>query len=246
MNTNWSSPKTNLLAGMNSLRKALASGHKARLVREYNERCQFPIREKHADSDFRNYDFSYGTTSSVNIIKNSNNLTDIQKELSLNYCKVFGDKLAADEYYQTGKLLKGSLHTPGFCFLVHCEDLIQYYNEMKEYKRAARVKLQYRAPEHAHDTVHWFDFFSYKNGCPYGIKKFKKKLWVVELLENDEPRPRTPLLVRLISLVVAPLKRIPSKSVLRMDEYRCVTFRWGDVIHGFSIEFHIPKKLSFN
>jgi len=42
--TNWSSPKTNLIAGMNSLRSALASGHNAKLEKRWNEKCAFPIR----------------------------------------------------------------------------------------------------------------------------------------------------------------------------------------------------------
>lgn len=243
--TNWSSPKTNIIAGMNDLRKALASGYKSRLVREYNENCQHPIREKHADSDFRNYKHMYGTPTSVNKIMQDTSMTEVQKHLTLNYVSVFGDHEAADHYYQTGELKKKSLHTPGFNFLVHVDDLIQYYRDEKNFEAAGRLVKQYRAPEHVHDVSHWFDFYSYQHGCPYAIKKFKRRLWVVESVPEDV-KVKTPFLVRLISLLVAPLKWIPTKSVLRMEHYRVVTLRIGDVIHGLSVDIHLPKKFSFN
>ena len=43
-NTNWSTPKTNYFAGINCLRKALASGYNAKLERRWNEECEFPIK----------------------------------------------------------------------------------------------------------------------------------------------------------------------------------------------------------
>ena len=46
MKTNWSSPKTNIFAAMQDLRKCLASGNKARLIRARNEDCECPIRVK--------------------------------------------------------------------------------------------------------------------------------------------------------------------------------------------------------
>lgn len=243
INTNWSSPKTNLLAGMNCLRKALASGCRARLVRMRNEDCSYPIRNKQADTDFRNYKHMYGTTSSVNKINEEGSMSAF---LTLNYVSVFGDKEAAEHYYETGKLKRGALHTPGFNFLVQVDDLIKYHKNNKDYDRARLYERQYRAPEGYGDVCHWFDFFTYRHGSPYAVKKFKKRLWVVELLKDDQPKPRVPFLVHLISVLVYPLKWIPKKDVLRMDEYRCVTYRIGDVVNGLAIEFHIPKKFSFN
>ena len=58
-NTNWTSPKTNIFAGINDLRRALASGYKAKLIRAYNEQCEYPIKEKLENRDFRNYEFSF-------------------------------------------------------------------------------------------------------------------------------------------------------------------------------------------
>ena len=72
------------------------------------------------------------------------------------------------------------------------------------------------------------------------------KVWVVDLLRDDQPKPRTPFLIKILNILLYPTKFIPTKSVLRMDEYRCVTFRIGAVTNGISVEFHIPKKFSFN
>jgi hypothetical protein len=41
--TNWTSPKTNILSGMWALRSALASGNNARLEKRWNKDCAFPI-----------------------------------------------------------------------------------------------------------------------------------------------------------------------------------------------------------
>ena len=244
-NTNWSSPRRNLMAGMNDLRKALAAGCKAKLIRAHNEECDFPIYEKEADTDFRNYKHVYGTSSSINKIKENTGMSEIKKHLSLNYVRTFGDKKAAEHYYKTGELRKGALHTPGFNFLVQVDDYIKYLQENEKPSRSGLYERQYRDPEEYNHVSHFFDFFTHKHGSPYAVKKFKKRLWVVELLKDDE-KVRTPFLVHLISAIVHPLKWIPTKDVLRMGKYRCVTFRIGDVVNGFSIEFHIPKRFSFN
>jgi len=129
--TNWSSPKTNFLAGLNLLRSALASGHNAKLERRWNESCAYPIRENP------------------------------------------------------------------------------------------------KAP--------WREQVS---------KKFKHKVWVVVLYYNH-PTYKAPLLVHVLNVLAYPLKFIPTRSVLQMDEYRLVSYRVGSVVNGWQVEFHIPKKFSF-
>ena len=130
-NTNWSSPTTSFLKGINMLRGALASGNNAKLERRWNQDCEYPIRENP------------------------------------------------------------------------------------------------KAP--------WKEQVS---------KVFKHKVWVVVLYENY-PKVHIPLLVHVINVLAYPLKFVPQKSVLQMDEYRCVSYRVGDVVHGFTVEFHIPKKFAF-
>jgi hypothetical protein len=130
-NTNWSSPSTNILRGMLSLRSALASGHNAKLEKRWNSECECPIR------------------------------------------------------------------------------------------------INPNAPWDKQIT-----------------KEFKHRVWVVVLYYNH-PRYRAPLMVKALNVLLYPLKYWPEKSVLRMPEYKCVTFRVGSVVNGFSVEFQIPKKFSF-
>lgn len=75
-------------------------------------------------------------------------------------------------------------------------------------------------------------------------KKFKHKVWVVVLYYNY-PKVKVPIAVHVLNVLAYPLKFIPKRSVLRMPEYTNYTFRVGDVIHGYSVEFQIPKKFSF-
>jgi len=75
-------------------------------------------------------------------------------------------------------------------------------------------------------------------------KVFKHRVWVVVLYTNHKTYS-APLLVRILNVIMYPLKFVPQKSVMQMPEYTCYSFRVGDVVHGFSVEFQIPKKFSF-
>lgn len=80
-------------------------------------------------------------------------------------------------------------------------------------------------------------------------KKFNRKLWVVEMLYNNESKAIQPLFTKILMAIITwlayPLKFIPKKSVLRMPEYTLYTFRIGAVVHGYEFQFQIPKKFSF-
>jgi len=244
MNTNWSSPKTNALAGINCLRKALASGENVRLVRTRNEECSYPIKVKQHDTDFRNYESYIGYGASIDSIMADTSMSDFEKHLSLNYVNCFGTPEAVKEYYTSGLLSPDNNKGMGVSHLVKAEDLIRFMVVTGD-SRAAMYKRQYAAPEYS-SVTHMYNFYKYKHGSLWLVKKFKRKLWVVELLGDDKPKPRTPVLVKVLNVMAYPLKWIPERNVLRMDEYKCVRFRWGSVINGFAIEFHVPKKFSFN
>jgi hypothetical protein len=248
--TNWSSPKTNIFAGINDLRKCFASGYKARLVRARNEDCQHPITEKAYPNDFRSYEFSIGYISNVNKIKSEEIMyNEFEKSLSLNYINCYGTTEAKNRYYQTGILSKDNFHTQGCSHLVHVDDYIKFLEKSGDLDRAQMYKKQYRIPEYG-NTAHFFDFYRLKNGYhDWNVKKFKRKLWVVEMLNEKEPQPQISIMmktiIKIINVLVYPLKYIPQRSVLRMKEYNVHTFRVGDVTNGFCVEFHIPKKFSF-
>jgi hypothetical protein len=209
------------------------------------------VENKKATKDFRNYEFSYGTASSVNKIKADTNLSEFQQYLSLNYVSVFGSSEARDRYYETGKLSADNFQNQGCSHLVHVDDYIKWLEVDNSESgghvdRANMYKRQYRSPEHVDDVCHFFDFYRLKQSIPRWTNVvFKRKLWVVEMLGKDEPRVKVPVLVHVLNFVLYPLKYIPRKSVLQMPEYRVVTYRVGGVIDGLSIDIHIPKKFGF-
>jgi hypothetical protein len=243
-NTNWSSPNTNIIAAFLDLRRALQSGYNAVLIKARNEDCMHPIRVKTADNDFRNYEFSSGHPSSVNKIKSDTHMSEFMKHLTLNYVTKYGTQEAVKKYYETGILSADNDKGMGRSHLVHIDDYIKFLEDSRD-SRANMYRRQYRAPEYVNDTSHLFDFYRYKHGSPYAIKTFKRKLWVVKLIDKD-PKVNVPLAVKVLNVVMTPLKFIPKKSVLRMPDYKVITFRIGGVTSGYSVDIQIPKKFSFN
>ena len=246
MNTNWSTPKTNIFLGMLDLRKALANGFKAKLIRMRNEDCLHPIEKKIQNTDFRNYEFQIGYGSSINEINKNTTLSEYEKYLSLNYVSCFGTPEAIKKYYEEFILSKDNFCTMGRSYLVHADDLIKYLERIQDFSRADMYRRQYRPVNGYEDVVHLFDFFSYKHGSQYALKEFRRKLWVVALLDKDEFEVvKIPIAVKILNVLLYPLKYIPKKTILRMPKYTLYDFRIGDICNGFKIEFQIPKKFSF-
>lgn len=244
MNSNWSSPKKNIIAGVLDLRSALSAGFKARLARVRNEDCTHPILKKIQNQDFRNYEFSIGYGSSINEINKSTSYGEYERHLALNFVSCFGTEEAVKRYYDTGEATADNFNSMGKSHLVRVDDLIAFYKKTGDLQRAEMYHSQYRTLGNE-SMVHFFDFFRYKHGSPYAIEKFRRKLWVVELLDEKEAQPRIPAWVKILNALAYPLKYVPQKSVLRMPKYTIYTFRVGAVTDGYSIEFQIPKKFSF-
>jgi len=240
-NTSWTTPKRNFLAGVNDLRKALAAGYNARLIREWNEKCDYPIRISNFAKDFKSYKFNYGTLSTRNEIINNTSMNDNEKYITLNYINVFGTKEAKEKYYKTGKLSKDNFKSGGVSHLVNVKDAIDFHQKIGDFEYAKILEIKYISGDP--NTKHFYDFYSQTTSI-WTAKKFKRKVWVVELI--DEGSPNYTFLTKLLTILVYPTKFIPQKDVLDMDDYKLVTFRIGDVKNGFSVEFHLPKKFSFN
>lgn len=241
INTNWSSPKTNIIAAMNCLHAALASGQKARLIKLKNENCAYPIKNK-MNQDFRTYEFSNGTLQTREEIANDNYKSDFEKYLSANYKTCYGTQAAMDRYYKDGLLSKDNFLGVGRSHLVKVEDMIRFYVSTGNQKRADLFK-HYLETEP--DNKHFYDNFNLiQNDKTYTLKKFRHKLWVVELLDDDV-KIKIPIIVKLLNVILYPIKFIPSKSILKMNDYKCITYRIGAVTSGFALEFHVPKKFSF-
>jgi hypothetical protein len=245
MNTKWSTPRTNILAALLLLRQALAAGYNARLVRARNEDCDYPIKEKHVDEDFRNYEFSSGLLRTRAEIYNDTSLSDIQKYLTLSFKTCYGTQEAMTRYYNKGLLSADNFKGQGRSHLVKVDDMVRFLVTSGEHERAQMFKRQYLSGEEAGNN-HFYDFFRYKHGSQWAIKKFKTRLWVVELLKDDQPKARVPWAVTVLNVISYPLKYVPRKSVLRMADYKVITYRVGSVVNGLSIEFHVPKKFGFS
>jgi len=245
INTNWSSPKRNIFAAMLLLRTALAAGQNARLIRMANEDCAHPIKVKNSITDFRAYEFSVGLLRTRASIISDERMPAFEKFLSLNYKTCYGTQEAVEKYYETGLLSPDNFKGQGRSHLVAVRDMVAFLFVTGDTDRAEMFRSQYFDDATGKET-HFFDFYRLgKEHSIYTIQRFKHKLWVVELLKDDAPKARVPVLVHVLNFILYPLKYVPRRNVLRMDEYTNYTFRVGDVINGFSIQFQIPKKFSF-
>ena len=247
MNTNWSTPKRNVFAAINDLRHALAADYNARLIKIKNEDCSNPIRLKEQDTDFRNYEFSNGMLQSRANIAADTRRSEFEKYLSLSYKTCYGTPEAKERYYTKGLLSPDNFKGIGVSHLVKVDDMVAFFITTKD-ERAKMFANQY-LNETTGNERHFFDNFRYEHGGQWTVKKFRRNVWVVELISTDEPKARLPWMLKtvitILNAILFPLKFIPSKSVLRMDNYKCITFRIGSVVNGLSVEFQIPKKFSF-
>jgi hypothetical protein len=247
-NTHWSKPKRNILAGLNDLRFALASGMNAQLIRLANEDCTYPIEVKNSVTDFRAYEQAVGLLKTRQQIIDDDIIPKFEKQLTLNYKTCYGTKAAMDHYYETGLLSSDNFRGMGCSHLVLIKDLVRFHlnlpdKKLREYGRM--FDSQYFGKDTGNQK-HFYDHYRLKQEHSiYTIKRFRRKLWVVEIIKDNQPKTRTPVLVHVMNALAYPLKFIPKRRVLKMGNYKCVSYRIGDVTHGFSLEFHIPKKFSF-
>jgi len=248
INTNWTQPKRNMIAALNDLRKALASGRNAKLIRINNEDCAHPIKVKNSITDFRAYEFTNGLLRTRDGIRDDDRTEPFQKHLSLNYKNCYGTQNAVDRYYKTGLLSSDNFKGVGRSHLVKVEDLVRFHAclpEQKDKDYAEMFRSQYFDDATGKQT-HFYDFYRLKpEHSIYTISRFKRKVWAIQLLKADDKQPRIPVLVHVLNALAYPLKFIPNRSVLKMNEYKCVTFRIGAVTNGYELSIQIPKKFGF-
>ena len=176
-NTHWSGPKTTLLAGLNSLRQALATGERAKLVRLANEDCSYPIKVKDSITDFRCYEFSVGLLRTRQSIEQDDNMPEFEKQLTLNYKTCYGSREAMDAYYETGVLCSDNFRGVGRSHQVAVKDMVAFFQDTDK-PRAKMFKDQYFGAKTGEET-HFFDHYRLKREHDvYTIKRFKRKLWV--------------------------------------------------------------------
>lgn len=245
INTNYSSPKTNIFSALITLRSALNSGYNARLIKRRNEDCAYPIKlkNKFIESDFKKYEFSNAYLSTRKEIQERTDLSDFEKYLSLNYHTCYGTPEAIETFYNNGLLSADNFKSYGRGHLVKINDLVKFHKDKGDWEYAEHFShYDVNKP----DIIHFYDFFRLKKEHDkWTVKNFKHKLWVVELLNEYEPKAKIPFIVHVLNVLAYPLKFIPKRKVLKMKEYISYTFRIGSVFNGYSIEFQIPKKFSF-
>lgn len=244
INTNWGSPKTNFFAGMLDLRKALAAGMNAVLVKARNEDCEYPIKIKQHDLDFRNYKITTSTLRTRQEIVDNQHMSEFQKHLALNYKTCYGSQEAVNRYYETGFLSKDNIKGQGVSHLIKVEDLVPFLTCTGQPERALSLKQQYLTLETA-DESHFYDNYVLNVSNEHIVKKFRRKLWVVQILDKDSSKAKIPVLIQILNIILYPTKFIPTKDVLKMPNYKVITYRIGSVSNGISIEFNIPKKFGF-
>lgn len=230
---------------MNSLRGALASGYKARLIKMNNEDCEYPIKKNlknDMSQDFRTYEFSSGTLQTREEIACDTSKSDFEKYLTANYKTCYGTVEAMNKYYKDGLLSKDNFKGIGCSHLVLVKDMIRFFMASGQQDRVEHFE-HYMETEP--DNRHFYDNYRrIQNDKTYSIKKYKRKLWVVELLK-DEDSIKIPFMVKVLNVILFPIKFIPKRSVLRMPEYKNISYSIGGVTNGFAIQFTIPKKFSF-
>lgn len=256
MNTKYTRPRTNIFSALSALTSALQNGHKAILIKMKNEDCGFPIYigEENVPFKLSDYKLLYGNSKTRNDIINSTD-RDRYKELSLNYKSMFGTPESIKIYQETGVLTKCALLHIGTSHIVKVSDMIKLLSkgDKSDLNWARALHNQYFDPDYA-DTSFFFDTFVLKDyGSILIPKKFKRKLWVVAILDKNEndinsmsELKHSKVLIKIFNILSYPLKFIPKKSVLRMDNYTVYGFRIGDVTNGYEMKFQIPKKFSFS
>jgi len=252
IHTNWTSPKTNLFAGLLALKGALSSGGEYKLIRMRNEDCEYPIKVNVLINDFRSYKSTGASMYTAEEIENTSYFSEFKKYLMLNYKGVFGTQEAIDHYYATGELSADNFLGMGVSHLVKVSDMVEFFERLGKPSDIERVnfyKRQYITKEIANEK-HFYENISLKNGHSETANKvFKHKLWVVAQYGKDYVGSKDgislPFLIKILNVLTFPLKYIPRRSVLKMPDYTNVSYRIGDITNGFAVEFQIPKKFSF-
>ena len=254
MSTNWSSPKTNFFAGVKDLYSALASGQNAKLIRLENEKCEYPIIMELPESDASQYRSTGAYLRTRQQILEDNSMSDGMKNLTLNYRSCFGTREAVECYDKTGLVTKDNFTGMGVNHLVKVTDIIGYLQHTGvkgDLERAQGFIDDYTEQGCNKNKRHFYDTYALINHRERTPKHFNKKLWVVALYK-DFDKIVQPLHVdidiclAIINQLMKPLKYIPKKSTLNMGDYTNITYRIGDIVHGWSVQIQVPKKFAFN
>jgi len=220
----WSQATTNIFKAIRDLIQAMKHCPDSYLAYIPNAEAGFPnkITNPLLDDPF-NWTMNYGVQNPPG--EDEIYINDTQKDLTLNWVASFGIKRSITRYRRYGILDKGLVKGMGTCFPLRKSDFLKLRTDLE--------------PDFNLWTTHWKPL----DGIEYWVPnpKVKRVYVVTNPGELDSCRQKPSWAAILLTLTLRWTKYLPVKSVLRMPEYRNITFRWGDVTHGRSIEFHIPK-----
>ena len=183
---------------MLDLRSALAAGMNARLIRARNEDCSSPIKVKNSITDFRAYEFSVGLLKTRTLILADETMPEFNRYLTLAYKNCYGTPEAVEWYYEKGLLSTDNFKGVGVSHLVKVEDLVCFHacQPQKDKKEYAQMFASQYFEGNTGDETHFYDHYRLKREHDiYTISRFKRKVWVVELLKETDEHVRTPFLI---------------------------------------------------
>jgi hypothetical protein len=132
--TGWTEATTDVNKALIGLISCLESGYNAWLEIRKNGDQDFPIKISNPVLNKpENWTMSYGIPRPKDNFANERFLNETEKDLTLNWIAVFGEKEAADNYYKTGKVSKENFKGMGYCHAVKIEDANKYRKSLDGY-----------------------------------------------------------------------------------------------------------------
>ena len=226
--TNWTSATHNPFKAFKGLVSCLQSGYNAWIELQENGKQDNPLLETNPNINNLSTWKSSGSYFVQDWAKEKERIENdtihpFAKKLMLEYTTVFGSEEEYENYLKTGEVKFLGM---GKKYFIRYDDLIK-----------TREKEGIKLSDKSRYVLSVLPIEHYKQ-----VKKTNRKVFVVCF--NSEKR-NLPMWLKVYNVLLYPFKFIPKRSVLRMKEYTCYTFRIGGVSNGFSIDIRIPKKFSF-
>ena len=132
--TSWTQATTDAHRALMGLLSCLDAGYNAWLEIRKNGDQDFPIMIPNPELEKpENWTMSYGIPRPKDNFADEKFLNETEKDLTLNWTAVFGEKEAAENYYRTGKLSKDNIKGIGYCHAVRIQDANEFRKAIDGY-----------------------------------------------------------------------------------------------------------------
>lgn len=179
--TNWTISTVNPTEALIGLVSCIEAGYEAWIEVRQNGDQEYPAQMKNPElNNPFNWTMSYGIPKNIKKIEEYKFFNDTEKDLTMNWINVFGDKEAVMEYQKTGKVIEGLLFGSSLSCPVRIDDANWY--------RANITKDNYR-------YGYWIDMWKPKQDIPYMVTDLSiKKVFTVCYTEPFEKIDKKSLL----------------------------------------------------